>query len=318
MKNNEIEIIEYPKIKHIKLFVNEITSVENHIHSEFEILLCLKNPGIIRVNANSSMINEGDIFFINSNDVHSISHKVSEKSEIDIPIFLLIQVSINFLREYIPQLQTTSFKSCNLKDYVDEKELNELKNKLIDASINYLNDSDFYKLNAIEVLSNFFFDLYKYVPYEILSETRKLKLKKKNLQVERILSYIDANFEGPIKLEDLANEENITCTHFSHLFTSYFGITFQEFINIKRMEQCIRLMPNKEKTLIQISYESGFSDPKYMTKMFLKKFDCTPKAYRDKYLTYSDNQLRREGKLENILNAKDSLNVIYSYINERK
>lgn len=318
MKNNEIEIIEYPKIKHIKLFVNEITSVENHIHSEFEILLCLKNPGIIRVNANSSMINEGDIFFINSNDVHSISHKVSEKSEIDIPIFLLIQVSTNFLREYIPQLQTTSFKSCNLKDYVDEKELNELKNKLIDASINYLNDSDLYKLNVIEALSNFFFDLYKYVPYEILSETRKLKLKKKNLQVERILSYIDANFEGPIKLEDLANEENITCTHFSHLFTSYFGITFQEFINIKRMEQCIRLMPNKEKTLIQISYESGFSDPKYMTKMFLKKFDCTPKAYRDKYLTYSDNQLRREGKLENILNAKDSLNVIYSYINERK
>lgn len=318
MKNNEIEIIEYPKIKHIKLFVNEITSVENHIHSEFEILLCLKNPGIIRVNANSSMINEGDIFFINSNDVHSISHKVSEKSEIDIPIFLLIQVSTNFLREYIPQLQTTSFKSCNLKDYVDEKELNELKNKLIDASINYLNDSDFYKLNVIEVLSNFFFDLYKYVPYEILSETRKLKLKKKNLQVERILSYIDANFEGPIKLEDLANEENITCTHFSHLFTSYFGITFQEFINIKRMEQCIRLMPNKEKTLIQISYESGFSDPKYMTKMFLKKFDCTPKAYRDKYLTYSDSQLRREGKLENILNAKDSLSVIYSFINERK
>lgn len=318
MKNNEIEIIEYPKIKHIKLFVNEITSVENHIHSEFEILLCLKNPGIIRVNANSSMINEGDIFFINSNDVHSISHKVNEKSEIDIPIFLLIQVSTNFLREYIPQLQTTSFKSCNLKDYVDEKELNELKNKLINASINYLNDSDFYKLNVIEVLSNFFFDLYKYVPYEILSETRKLKLKKKNLQVEHILSYIDANFEGPIKLEDLANEENITCTHFSHLFTSYFGITFQEFINIKRMEQCIRLMPNKEKTLIQISYESGFSDPKYMAKMFLKKFDCTPKAYRDKYLTYSDNQLRREGKLENILNAKDSLSVIYSFINERK
>lgn len=316
MKNNEIEIIEYPKIKHIKLFVNEITSVENHIHSEFEILLCLKNPGIIRVNANSSIINEGDIFFINSNDVHSISHKVSEKSEIDIPIFLLIQVSTNFLREYIPQLQTTSFKSCNLKDYVDDKELNELKNKLIDASINYLNDSDLYKLNVIEALSNFFFDLYKYVPYEILSETRKLKLKKKNLQVERILSYIDANFEGPIKLEDLANEENITCTHFSHLFTSYFGITFQEFINIKRMEQCIRLMPNKEKTLIQISYESGFSDPKYMTKMFLKKFDCTPKAYRDKYLTYSDSQLRREGKLENILNAKDSLSVIYSFINK--
>ena len=84
------------------------------------------------------------------------------------------------------------------------------------------------------------------------------------------------------------------------------------------MEQCIRLMPNKEKTLIQISYESGFSDPKYMAKMFLKKFDCTPKAYRDKYLTYSDNQLRREGKLENILNAKDSLSVIDSYINERK
>lgn len=318
MKNNEIEIIEYPKIKHIKLFVNKIASVENHIHSEFEILLCLKNPGVIRINTNSSIINEGDIFFINSNDVHSISHKVSEKSEIDIPIFLLIQVSTNFLREYIPQLQTTSFKSCNLKDYIEENELNEIKSKLINASIGYLNNTEHYKLNVIEALASFFYDLYKYVPYEILSETRKQKLKIKSLQVERILSYIDANFEGPIKLEDLANEENISCTHFSHLFASYFGITFQEFINIKRMEQCIRLMSNKEKTLIQISYESGFSDPKYMTKMFLKKFDCTPKVYRDKYLTYSDNQFSRGEKLENILSAEEALNVINSYINERK
>ena len=39
-------------------------------------------------------------------------------------------------------------------------------------------------------------------------------------------------------------------------------------------------MPNKEKTLLEISYESGFSDPKYMNRMFIKHYGYTPKEYR--------------------------------------
>ena len=71
MNKNEIEIVKYPKIKHIKMFVNEIKSVENHIHNDFEIFVVLKNIGVARINSKLYELKKGDIFFINSSDVHS-------------------------------------------------------------------------------------------------------------------------------------------------------------------------------------------------------------------------------------------------------
>ena len=144
----------------------------------------------------------------------------------------------------------------------------------------YFVEEPLYQLNILSNVANVLSPCYKKVPHEIISEAQKSSLKQKNLRVERIISYIDANFETQIRLQDLAEQENLSPTHFSHLFTSMFGVTFQNYVNIKRMEQCIRLMPNKEKTLLEISYESGFSDPKYMNRMFIKHFGYTPKEYR--------------------------------------
>ena len=84
------------------------------------------------------------------------------------------------------------------------------------------------------------------------------------------------------------------------------------------MEQCIRLMPNKEKTLMEICYESGFSDLKYMNKVFIKKYGCTPKEYRMKYLNCSENVLESAGKLEHIFKDFDSLKAVKDFKNSLK
>ena len=154
---------------------------------------------------------------------------------------------------------------------------------------------------------------YQRVPYEIISEAQKNNLKQKNLRIERIISYIDANFETQIRLQDLAEQENLSPTHFSHLFTSLFGVTFQDYVNIKRMEQCIRLMPNKEKTLLEISYESGFSDPKYMNRMFIKHFGYTPKEYRRRIGAEQVEVKQVIHETETIYSVSDSINALEAF-----
>ena len=51
MKKSEIEIVKYPKIKHIKMFVNEIELVENHMHNDFEIFVVLNSVGVVKINS---------------------------------------------------------------------------------------------------------------------------------------------------------------------------------------------------------------------------------------------------------------------------
>ena len=88
--------------------------------------------------------------------------------------------------------------------------------------------------------------------------------------------------------------------------------------NLKRLENAIRLMKNSQKNLLEISYESGFSDPKYMSKMFLKKFNCTPKQYRKEHLNevaFSEdtNMLSPQVEGEEIYNQYKALEILLNY-----
>lgn len=317
MKQLDVELIRYEKLKHVKFLVNRIQFRKEHIHNEFEIFIVLKGSGIAKIKNKSYSLKEGDIFLINSGEVHSYMrdplYTLDVEDTDDVPLFLFVQISNHCLREYFPQIRTTIFNSCNLRDYLSDEEANSMINLLVQSAKIYFMEEPLYQLNVLSNIAKVLVSCYKEVPHEIISEAQKTNLKQKNLRVERIISYIDANFETQIRLQDLAEQENLSPTHFSHLFTSLFGVTFQNYVNIKRMEQCIRLMPNKEKTLLEISYESGFSDPKYMNRMFIKHFGYTPKEYRKRLGMEQKeiSQITRE--FENIYSIADSIKALMDF-----
>lgn len=319
MPKSELEIIKYPKIKHIKMLVNKIQSVEDHIHNDFEFFLILKGKGKAKIDSRTFDLSEGDIFFINSGDVHSYSSLMANNKNaindgpVVPPTFLFVQISNHYIRDYFPQIRTTIFKSGSLKEVLSEEEYRSVVAGLVDAGIAYFSEHTYYQLDIMADISKALALTYKRLEHEIINEGQKQKVKRKNARLERIISYIDANFDTQIRLEDLANMENLSVTHFSHLFSSSFGVTFQEFVNLKRMEQCIRLMSNTEKTLLEISYESGFSDSKYMNKMFLKKFGCTPKEYRKNMDLHSKEYEVQIGKFETIFNDSMSLKYLEDF-----
>lgn len=317
MKQLDVELIRYEKLKHVKFLVNRIQFRKEHIHNEFEIFIVLKGSGIAKIKNKSYSLKEGDIFLINSGEVHSYMrdplYTLDVEDTDDVPLFLFVQISNHCLREYFPQIRTTIFNSCNLRDYLSDEEANSMINLLVQSAKIYFMEEPLYQLNVLSNIAKVLVSCYKEVPHEIISEAQKTNLKQKNLRVERIISYIDANFETQIRLQDLAEQENLSPTHFSHLFTSLFGVTFQNYVNIKRMEQCIRLMPNKEKTLLEISYESGFSDPKYMNRMFIKHFGYTPKEYRKRLGKEQKeiSQITRE--FETIYSLSESIGALEEY-----
>ena len=317
MKQLDVELIRYEKLKHVKFLVNRIQYRKEHIHNEFEIFIVLKGSGIAKIKNKSYSLKSGDIFLINSGEVHSYMrdplYTLDVEDTDDVPLFLFVQISNHCLREYFPQIRTTVFNSCNLRDYLSDAEANSMINLLVQSAKIYFAEEPLYQLNVLSNIAKVIVSCYKQVPHEIISEAQKTNLKQKNLRVERIISYIDANFETQIRLQDLAEQENLSPTHFSHLFTSLFGVTFQNYVNIKRMEQCIRLMPNKEKTLLEISYESGFSDPKYMNRMFIKHFGYTPKEYRKRLGMEQKeiSQITRE--FETIYSVSESITALEEY-----
>ena len=323
MKQLDIELVRYEKLKHVKFLVNRIQHRKEHIHNEFEFFVVLRGEGVAKIKNHTYDIKEGDIYLINSGEVHAyarnpVSNIILDKNKDSAPLFLFAQISNHCLREYFPQVRTTVFNSCNLREYLNEEEAKKVIKLLVESAKLYFLEENYYPLRVLSNIANVLTLCYEKVPYEIISEAQKNNLKQKNLRIERIISYIDANFETQIRLQDLAEQENLSPTHFSHLFTSLFGVTFQDYVNIKRMEQCIRLMPNKEKTLLEISYESGFSDPKYMNRMFIKHYGYTPKEYRRRIGVEQVEVKQVIHETETIYSVSDSVNALTTFEKELK
>lgn len=314
MEESKIEIVKYQKVKHIRVFVNKINYVENHIHNDIEIFIVLSGKVSIKLNSIEQKLSVGDMFLINSGDVHSLS----SYADVDGKVFedstsLFIQISNHFAREYFPKIRTLVFESLNLKNVLKKEDYQEMLSLLILTAEDYFSETDYFELDVVSNVSKVLTILLKNVNHEIINEVQKIRIQKQQRRLERIISYIDDNFDTKIKLEDIAIKENLSLTYLSHLFSEHFGMSFQEFINVKRMEQCIRLMANKEKTLLEIALESGFSDTKYMNKVFLDKLGCTPKEYRKRYSFYADDSQIKTSKLEVIYNDSISLQKVKEF-----
>ena len=57
-------------------------------------------------------------------------------------------------------------------------------------------------------------------------------------------------------------------------------MTFQQYLNNLRFEKARKLIETTDMCLSDVSLASGFSDPKYMKRMFAERFGCTPGAHR--------------------------------------
>ncbi|MDE5995642.1 MAG: AraC family transcriptional regulator, partial [Eubacterium sp.] len=211
----------------------------------------------------------------NPNEVHEI--KSSDNHDLKL---IIIQFSRHFCNDYFSILRNTDFKAVNIKSVLKNDYLNFI-NLSINLAVTYINSNKYFELECINLLTSILLLLYKYMDYQVLDEDKYTEQKKKFGRMNRISLFIDSNYQYPIRLADIATEENITVTHLSHFFTENFGVTFQEYLNSKRLELALRLSENHTLSLSAISQMSGFSDPKYLLKAFRNRFGYSFKEYKN-------------------------------------
>ena len=63
------------------------------------------------------------------------------------------------------------------------------------------------------------------------------------------------------------------------------GLTLNEFVLQIKLRKAAELLCNKELTIAEVAWKSGFSSSGYMGKCFKEHFGVTPGQYRDKQIT---------------------------------
>ncbi len=103
-----------------------------------------------------------------------------------------------------------------------------------------------------------------------------ISINMQNPHIERILSYIDANFTEKISLESLADAVHLAPHYCSNIIKKELGVTFSEIVMQKRMQYAKNLIFKKDKTLIEIAHICGYNHYGYFVKCFKKIYGSNP------------------------------------------
>lgn len=102
-----------------------------------------------------------------------------------------------------------------------------------------------------------------------------------DVQLQRqMVSYIFAHYSDNISLDDIAASANISRSKCCKIFQQYLEKSPIAFLNNYRMEISCNLLRNTSYSITEIALSCGYNHLSYYSKMFLRKYGCTPNQYR--------------------------------------
>lgn len=256
-----------------------------HFHSEFEIVYVLKSSGKRFVADNIESFQEGDITLMGSNLPHfwksDIPGDVDTGSRVNA---IVVQFHKDFFREEITS-------------YPEFHRINEL---LIRAArgIHFSKASGenigkmlkrMLKLNGLERMLYFIklMDAMARIEnYRILaSKAYQLEEHKElNNRLDKIMHFINTNYQRKITQEEIANKIGMTTVAFCRYFKEKTGKGFIFFINEMRIGYACKLLIENHLSISQICFECGFNNISNFNRMFKRQTGYTPGEYQQQFI----------------------------------
>jgi len=103
--------------------------------------------------------------------------------------------------------------------------------------------------------------------------------------VQRIKQYIVSHSQEDISLETISREVSLSPFYISKVFKEQLGINYIDFLTECRIQKAKSLMGNPGLSLKEISYEVGYNDPNYFSKVFKRSCGVAPTDYRKTMLS---------------------------------
>ena len=102
-----------------------------------------------------------------------------------------------------------------------------------------------------------------------------------------------------ITLEKVAEHVDVHVVYLSRLFKETTGETFKDFITSLRMDKAKKLLATSSKSIKEVTYETGYNDQNYFSRLFKTYTGQTPTEYR---AAEAKNLLHGEAKHDKTIN----------------
>ena len=251
-----------------------------HYHPEFEINFILNGKGVKRVvGDNIEEIDEVELVLVGPNLYHGWElHNCKNKQ--------IREITIQFHNNLFDESLLSRKIMTPIKDMFNrsihgilfsKKTAEELSSRII--QISKLAGMDYF-LEIVSIL----YDLANSrnqrllstftVDHDTFEDYDKMKI---------IYEYVQKNFSEKITLEEVSNIASMSTVSFNRFIKKRTGKTFVNYINDIRIGYAARWLAEKDLSISEIAFKSGFNNIANFNRSFKTIKKCTPSQYREDF-----------------------------------
>ena len=116
---------------------------------------------------------------------------------------------------------------------------------------------------------------------------RSKKLDNKSISVtplaEAAHQIIKLRYTETLNVEIISSELKCNAEYLGRIYRFYYGKSIIQEINDLRIDYAARLLSNSSDSIKEIVFRSGFNDPAYFRRQFVRHYALTPAKFRKKY-----------------------------------
>lgn len=254
----------------LEFLIEKGANEKQHFHSDIEIVFVIEGEAKVIIQQNNYRLLREDICLINSGIPHSIS---CNKSTITGRAYYSYSTLVEAIKN------DTLFFICNSTndDRHSYEDIRTIFKKLVYYEVQNQHKSDCQKLSLLYTLLDCVIENYS---CEI--EWRKMDSVEDNIRVQKIMQYVNRNFQRSINLSDLAEKMYVSASTISRSFKKYTGIYFVDYVNQVRVRYAVQLLIESKDNITQIALDSGFSSPSVFNRVFRSTYGVSPTEYRNR------------------------------------
>jgi len=280
------------KLKAFPLHIHpfEQQPMQAHMHTFIELVYVRKGRGVHRHGPKRYPIAAGDCFIISPGESHgydegknlsivnilflpqALAWHINELSEIKgFRHFLAMEPLFRAETSFRYKLHLKPAQNIQVSSLVNQLEQEQKDNA---AGSGPLRAALFIQL--IVLLSRFFEKNVQKQTEAHVSE----EFNAKQAVVEKAIAYLEEKYDTKISVSDIATDVCLSAGHLSHVFKETTGMALTDYLLQIRMDHAHRLLTTTGRSITDISFEVGFHDSGYFTRMFRKHFGASPSQVR--------------------------------------
>lgn len=274
------EIISFKTATTMRIWYNDLVrNFKTHWHSALEIITPVENYYDAHVNNTLYHVMPGEIIIIPPGELHSLTAPETGKRFI-----FLFDISFITKLKGFSGIQSLLIQPLHITKENYPKIYEDVYSLLIQMRNEYFSQNEYSELMIYSLLLNLFVKLgyNQLATNDFFPNVRLYKRKEYIQKFNSLLEFIDTHYMEDLNLEDIAASIGFSKYHFIRLFKQYTGLTFCDYVNLRRTKMAEELLEKPDYSITEVALQSGFPSISTFNRLFKQQKGCTPSEYRAK------------------------------------